>query len=118
MITKQVKINVKFGDQVISREFPVLRPESMADVKAFAAQYGNKEQAENPQDFVWDALQYYAEYTNVRPNGRNTILAEVEGPSKVIEAAAKANLKAGLFASLEEARAEIVAGRKAKGLPV
>ena len=118
MITKQVKINVKFGETTITREFPVLRPESMADVKEFALQYGNKAQAENPQEFVWDALQYYAEYTNVRPNGRNTVLAEVEGPSKVIEATAKALLKAGLADTLEAARETVVAGRKAKGLPV
>lgn len=55
---------------------------------------------------------------NVRQQIRNKLATELEGPSKTIEKAAKSLVEAGLHETLEEARAAVIAQRKAKGLAV
>lgn len=49
---------------------------------------------------------------------RNKLASAIAGPEKAIEAAAKAMLAAELFATMDEAKAAVIAQRKAKGLAV
>jgi hypothetical protein len=55
---------------------------------------------------------------NVRQQIRGKLATELEGPSKTIEKAAKALVEAGMHDTVDEARAAVIAQRKAKGLAV
>jgi hypothetical protein len=60
----------------------------------------------------------YAVDLEFRTPARAFIMGKLESPDKVIEKAAETLVAAGLFDSLEAARAHVVEQRKAKGLPV
>lgn len=49
---------------------------------------------------------------------RGDLLSEIEGPAKAIDKAANALVAAGLHENFADAKAAVIEGRKAKGLPV
>lgn len=55
---------------------------------------------------------------SVRQQIRGKLATELEGPNKTIDKTAKQLVEAGMHDTFEEARAAVVASRKAKGLPV
>ena len=60
----------------------------------------------------------YGKDLDVRQPIRQLLAAELEGPSKIIEKAAKMLIESGMADDIEDARAQVIAKRKAKGLPV
>lgn len=60
----------------------------------------------------------YAVDLEFRTPGRAFIMGKLESPEKVIEKAAETFVAAGLFDTIEAAKAHVIEGRKAKGLPV
>lgn len=63
-------------------------------------------------------LFWYGFDLGVRNQFRPALVAQLEGPTKIIERTAKDLVAAGLYDTIDEARSSIVAAREKKGLPV
>jgi len=61
---------------------------------------------------------WYGYDLGVRNQHRPALVAQLEGPAKIIERTSKDLVAAGLYDTIDEARAAVVKGRKDKGLPV
>lgn len=61
---------------------------------------------------------WYGFDLGVRNQHRPGLVAQLEGPAKIIERTSKDLVAAGLYDTIDEARSAVVAGRKEKGLPV
>jgi len=63
-------------------------------------------------------LFWYGFDLGVRNNKRPALIAQLEGPQKIIDRTAKDLVAAGLYDTLAEATEAVVEGRRKKGLPV
>jgi len=63
-------------------------------------------------------LFWYGFDLGVRNQHRPALVAQLEGPAKIIERTSKDLVAAGLYDTIDEARNAVISGRKQKGLPV
>lgn len=117
------KIKAKGGDSK-DYEAPFTSFEALTVAGAMLLTGGKVVQAEQVEgeenDKEWGFLDHfnYSIDLALRQSARQKLLASIEGPAKLIEQTAQKLVQSGLHESLDEARAEVIEKRKAKGLPV